>query len=123
LDLISTGPFPTNPGELLLRPEFKLFVETVKRSYDYVIFDCPPIMAVSESAVMASLADAALFVVWAGQTSRKLSQMSVQLLRERGANMVGCVLNNLEFGRVGYYYYSTYYGYYDYDYRYEPRSA
>ena len=45
--------------------------------------------------------------------------MSVRVLRDRGANLIGCVLNNLEFGRVGYYYYSTYYGYYDYDYRYE----
>jgi len=122
LDLVSTGPFPTNPGELLLRPEFRMFSDQVKRSYDYVVFDCPPIMAVSESAVMASLADSTIFVVWAGQTSRKLSQMSVQLLRERGANIIGCVLNNLEFGRVGYYYYSTYYGYYDYDYRYEKRA-
>ena len=59
-----------------------------------------------------------IVVVWAGQTSRKLAHLSTQLLRERGANLLGCVLNNLDFGRVGYYYYSTYYGYYDYDYYY-----
>ena len=96
-------------------------MELARRSYDVVLFDCPPVMAVSEAGIMASLADAVIFVVWAGQTSRKLSQMSVHNLRQRGANLVGCVLNNLEFGRVGYYYYSTYYGYYDYDYRYEAR--
>ncbi|MFT5495692.1 MAG: succinoglycan biosynthesis transport protein ExoP [Kiritimatiellia bacterium] len=123
LDLIATGPFPPNPSELLLQPEFNSFLEYAKRSYDYILFDCPPVMAVSESAVMASLVDSTLFVVWAGQTSRKLSEMSVRILRERGANIVGCVLNNLEFGRVGYYYYSTYYGYYDYDYRYESRPS
>jgi capsular exopolysaccharide synthesis family protein len=123
LDLIATGPFPPNPSELLLKPEFQSFLEYAKRSYDFILFDCPPVMAVSESAVMASLVDSTLFVVWAGQTSRKLSQMSVRILRERGANLVGCVLNNLEFGRVGYYYYSTYYGYYDYDYRYESRPS
>jgi succinoglycan biosynthesis transport protein ExoP len=123
LDLIATGPFPPNPAELMLKPEFNSFLEYAKRSYDYILFDCPPVMAVSESAVMASLVDATLFVVWAGQTSRKLSEMSVRILRERGANLVGCVLNNLEFGRVGYYYYSTYYGYYDYDYRYESRPS
>lgn len=119
LDLIATGPFPASPAELILRDEFKAFTEFAKRTYDITLFDCPPVMAVSESAILASMADSAIFVVWAGQTSRKLSQMSVQTLRERGANIVGCVLNNLEFGRVGYYYYSTYYGYYDYDYRYE----
>lgn len=64
-----------------------------------------------------------MVVCAAGQTSRKLAQLSLQLLRQRGARMLGCVLNNLEFGRVGYYYYSTYYGYYDYDYRYDRPSA
>ena len=76
-------------------------------------------MAVSEASILAASVDGVTFVVWAGQTSRKLSALAVQVLRERGANIMGCVLNNLEFARVGYYYYSTYYGYYDYDYRYE----
>jgi polysaccharide biosynthesis transport protein len=119
LDLIATGPFPPNPAELILRPELEAFMQYARRNYDHILFDCPPMMAVSESGILASKVDGTVFVVWAGQTSRRLSQMSVQILRERGANILGCVLNNLEFGRVGYYYYSTYYGYYDYDYRYE----
>lgn len=119
LDVVATGPFPPNPAELALRPELHNFFEFAKRSYDRIIIDCPPVMAVSESGILASQADGVIFVVWAGQTSRRLSQLSVQVLRERGANILGCVLNNLEFARVGYYYYSTYYGYYDYDYRYE----
>ncbi|MBU0677872.1 MAG: polysaccharide biosynthesis tyrosine autokinase [Verrucomicrobia bacterium] len=119
LDLVATGPFPPNPAEIILRPEFNSFLDYAKRTYDFVMFDCPPVMAVSEAAILASLVEGAIFVVWAGQTSRKLSSQSVQVLRERGANLLGCVLNNLEFGRVGYYYYSTYYGQYDYNYRYE----
>lgn len=127
LDVVATGPFPPNPAELALRPELRNFLEFARRSYDRILIDCPPVMAVSESGILAAQADGVVFVVWAGQTSRRLSQLSVQVLRERGANMIGCVLNNLEFARVGYYYYSTYYGYYDYDYRYEenrePRSS
>lgn len=127
LDVVATGPFPPNPAELSLRPELRNFLEFAKRSYDRILIDCPPVMAVSESGILAAQADGVIFVVWAGQTSRRLSQLSVQVLRERGANILGCVLNNLEFARVGYYYYSTYYGYYDYDYRYEedrePRST
>ena len=73
--------------------------------------------------ILASLVDGCLLVVWAGQTSRKLSQMAAQTLRERGANILGVVLNNLDFGRVGYYYYSTYYGYYDYDNLYDKKPA
>ncbi|MCO6400564.1 MAG: polysaccharide biosynthesis tyrosine autokinase [Verrucomicrobia bacterium] len=119
LDLIATGPFPSNPAELMLRTEFNSFVEYAKRTYDRIIFDAPPMMAVSESAILTSLVDGVVMVVWAGQTSRRLAQMSLQIIRQRGGNLLGCVLSNLEFGRVGYYYYSTYYGYYDYDYRYD----
>lgn len=119
LDLVATGPFPPNPAELMMRGEFNSFLDYAKRAYDRVIFDCPPVMAVSEAATLASLVDGAILVVWAGQTSRKLSQLTLQIIRQRGARLIGCVLNNLEFGRVGYYYYSTYYGYYDYNYRYD----
>lgn len=122
LDLVATGPFPTNPAELVLRSEMKSFITFARRSYDRIIFDCPPLMAVSEAGIMCSLVDGVVFVVWAGQTSKKLARLSIQILRGRGANLLGCVLNNLEFGRVGYYYYSTYYGYYDYDYHYDQNA-
>ncbi len=123
LDIIATGPFPPNPSELVLRPELQSFLTYAGRSYDKIIFDCPPLMAVSEAGILCSMADAVVFVVWAGQTSRKLAKLSVRVLQERGANLIGCILNNLEFGRVGYYYYSTYYGYYDYDYHYDDKKA
>ncbi len=119
LDLVATGPFPSNPAELVLRGEFKAFLDYARRSYDRVLLDCPPVMAVSESSTLAAIADGTVMIVWAGQTSRKLSQLALNIILQRGANVLGCVLNNLEFGRVGYYYYSTYYGYYDYNYRYE----
>ncbi|MFH0953350.1 MAG: polysaccharide biosynthesis tyrosine autokinase [Verrucomicrobiota bacterium] len=123
LDLVATGPFPPNPAEVILRPELAPFLEYAKRTYDRILFDGPPILAVSEAGILSSLMDGVLLVVWAGQTSRKLSQLAVRLLRERGANVLGCILNNLDFSRVGYYYYSTYYGYYDYDYLYERKGV
>ncbi|MGD9875008.1 MAG: GumC family protein [Kiritimatiellia bacterium] len=119
LDLLATGDFPEQPAELVLRPEFLSLLEYAKRTYDRIIFDCPPVMAVSEAAILTSQVEGVVFVVWAGKTSRKQTQLAVQILKERGANIIGCILNNLEFGRVGYYYYSTYYGYYDYEYLYE----
>ena len=123
LDLVATGPFPATPAELILRNEFNAFIDYARRTYDRIVIDCPPVMAVSESSILASMVDGVVMVVWAGQTSRKLAQLSLQVLRQRGARILGCVLNNLEFGRVGYYYYSTYYGYYDYDYRYDRPAA
>ncbi|MFH0909798.1 MAG: polysaccharide biosynthesis tyrosine autokinase [bacterium] len=119
LDLVATGPFPPNPAEIILHGEFNAFLEYAKRTYDHILLDCPPIMAVSEASTVATLADKVIMVVWAGQTSRKLTQLAVQVMQQRGATIMGCVLNNLEFARVGYYYYSTYYGYYNYNYRYD----
>lgn len=119
LDIVATGPFPINPAELMLRNEFRSFIEYARRTYDKIIFDGPPVMAVSEAAVLASFMDSSILVVWAGKTSKKLCQLTIQNLRQRGAVIDGCILNNLEFGRVGYYYYSTYYSYYNYDYRYD----
>jgi capsular exopolysaccharide synthesis family protein len=128
MDLVATGPFPPNPGEIILRPELQSFLEYAKRTYDRVIIDCPPIMAVSEAGILAAMAEGVVVVIWAGQTSKKLTQLAVQQLKERGAKILGCVLNNLDFQRVGYYYYSTYYGYYDYEDRYanakkEPKAS
>ena len=122
LDLVATGPFPANPSELMLRQEFRTFLDYAKRSYDKIIFDGPPVMAVSEAGVLSSIVDTTIMVVWAGKTSRKVCQITTQNLQQRGARIDGCILNNLEFGRVGYYYYSTYYGYYTYDYRYDEAS-
>jgi len=119
LDLLATGDFSEHPAELVLHPEFRKLLEYGQRTYDRVIIDCPPVMAVSEAGILTSQVEGVIFVVWAGKTSRKLTQLAVQVLKQRGANIVGCILNNLEFGRVGYYYYSTYYGYYDYEYLYE----
>lgn len=115
LDCVATGPLPPNPAELFLRPEMTAFLDYVRRNYDYVLFDCPPVMAVSEAAILGSLCDTVIYVVWAGRTSRKLCAMALQMLRERGADVLGCALNNLDLVRMGYYYYSTYYGYYDYE--------
>lgn len=122
LDIVATGSFPPNPAEIVMHPELHSFIEYAKRTYDRILIDCPPIMAVSEAIILASLVDGVVLVIWAGQTSRKLVQTAVQLLRERGTTILGCVLNNLDFERVGYYYYPTYYGFYDYEDRYSEKT-
>ncbi len=123
LDLVGTGAFPDNPAELVLRREMKDFLAEVSKRYDLVILDAPPLLAVSESTVIASQADGTLLVVWSGRTSRKLVQVSIRQLLSRGANLLGCVLNNLDLARMGSYGASGYYHYYGYDYRYEEEAT
>lgn len=122
LDLVGTGSFPDNPAELVLRREMKEFLAEASKKYDLVVLDSPPLLACSESTVIASLADATLMVVWSGRTSRKLVQASLRQLLTRGSTLVGCVLNNLDLTRMGTYGASGYYHYYGYDYRYEEEA-
>ena len=119
LKFIGTGAFPANPAELVLRPEMRAFLDEVSTQYDFVFLDAPPVLAVSEATVLASLTDIALMVVWSGRTSRKLVTSAVRQLLVRGTHLVGCVLNNLDVAQMGYYGASNYYPYYGYDYRYE----
>ena len=119
LDVIGTGAFPENPAELVLRREMKEFMALAAERYDLVVLDAPPTLAVSESAVLASLVDGVLLVIWGGRTSRKLVAASVRQLLARGANLLGFVINNLDLARMGTYGASGYYHYYGYDYRYE----
>lgn len=127
LDLVGTGAFPDNPAELFLRREMQEFLVAAAEKYDLVVLDAPPVLAVSESAVIASQVDGTMLVVWSGRTSRKLVQAGVRQLISRGANLLGCVLNNLDLVRMGNYGAYGYYHYYGYDYRYEddnpPASA
>ncbi len=119
LDFIGTGAFPENPAELVLSRRMREFFQAASERYDLVIFDAPPILAVSESTVLASQTDATVLTIWSGRTSRKLVQVAVRQLTSRGAHLAGCVLNNLDLSRMGGYGPSSYYHYYGYDYRYE----
>ena len=122
LDFIGTGAFTDNPAELVLRPAMRSFLAEASQQYDLVILDAPPVLAVSETAVIASQTDGALLVVWSGRTSRKLVLVAIRQLLSRGANLLGCVLNNLDLTQMGNYGASSYYHYYGYDYRYEEES-
>ena len=119
LDVITTGPYPANPAELLLGWRLKELLDWAKKHYDRVIIDSPPIMGIADGAILGSLCDGALFVIWAGRTSRRYVRVAKATAVSRGARLFGFILNNLEPGRVGYYhYYPYYYSYYSRGYYY-----
>ena len=119
LDFIGTGAFPDNPAELVLGRRMKDFLAVASEKYDLVVLDAPPVLAVSETTVIASQTDCTLLAIWSGETSRKLVQVAIRQLLSRGTNLTGCVLNNLDLTRMGTYGAYSYYHYYGYDYRYE----
>ncbi len=108
LKVINSGRLPANPGELLLSPIVKQFLEEARQEFDYVVIDCPPLTAIDDAFSLIGLSDGLLFVVRAGQTSMRFAQSALAAVRQRGCSILGIVLNGITADNP-YYYYNTYY--------------
>jgi len=112
LDVIYTGKLPSNPGELLISPVTRQFLDEARQSYDYIIFDCPPLTAIDDTFSLVGLADGLLFVVRSGQTSMRFAKNAINSVKQRGANLLGLVLNGITADNPNYYYQNYYHNYY-----------
>ena len=116
LSLLTAGVLPPNPAELLGSPIMRELLGTMVDAFDMVILDTPPVMAASDSSVLASMVDGVVLVVRAGRTERSLAQQAVRQLTSVGARVLGAALNDPDravaaYGGAGYYYYAyNYYG-------------
>ncbi|MEU4563307.1 polysaccharide biosynthesis tyrosine autokinase [Actinoplanes sp. NPDC023936] len=91
--LLAGGQSPPNPSELLSSPRMTEVVDEVRRRFDVVIFDCPPLLPVTDGEVIAARADGTLLVVrYAGTTGAEITG-AVRALRGVNATLLGCVLN------------------------------
>ena len=115
LDIIASGELPDNPSELLGSHAMKEFIRTMKLEYDIVLADAPPLLAVTDAAVMAKEADDVVIVTSAGMTRVNALMSAVELLHNFDAKMLGVVLNNFDirssFGSYAYGHPNGYYGY------------
>jgi capsular exopolysaccharide synthesis family protein len=106
---IPAGPTPPNPADLLHSARFREFIAELGRQFDRVIIDSPPLVAVTDSAIISTLVDGSVFVVRAFKTSTHLSLQGLRALREIAAPIVGAVLNAVNLNRheysYGYHYY------------------
>jgi tyrosine-protein kinase Etk/Wzc len=118
LDFITTGIFPSNPAELLLRPRLGEIIEECSRIYDIVIIDAPPILAVTDAAILASHAGSTFLVARAHMTKMGELVESARRVELGGGHVTGVLLNGVQVlpGRYGYG--ATYgsYRYVSYDY-------
>jgi len=117
LDLLPCGPVPPNPAELLHTPRFAELLADMKRRYDTIIFDSPPILPVADALVLAQQVDGVLVVVRAGQTSRHALRHALRNLATVEAPVLGAVLNYQTHKKGGGYGYGYGYGYGDGGYR------
>jgi non-specific protein-tyrosine kinase len=95
LRILTTGPLPPNPAELLGSQRMRTIIERLKTGNDLLIFDGPPLQAVTDSAVLSSFMDGTLLVVDAGHTHRRSVRQGQEALAKVGANVLGVVLNRL----------------------------
>ena len=106
--VLPAGVHPPNPAELLGSRRFKDFMASLAEHFDWVVVDTPPVMAVTDSSVVAHLATGVLFVVGAEMTSRHAGQRALDQLENAKARLVGAVLNRVDLKHNAYYY-SQYY--------------
>lgn len=105
LHVLTCGPIPPNPAELLGSRAMEQFFELVKEEYDLVIFDTPPVLAVTDAQVLANKCDGAVLVVSSGRTEIDAANKSKDLLTAAQARILGVVLNNKKSKETNYYYY------------------
>ncbi len=124
LSVLTAGPIPPNPVELLNSPRLKELFEVAARQFDRIIVDTPPVIAVTDSAILSRLADAVIITIHGGRTHREVCKRAMDVVQNVGGHILGVILNNVNVFRASYYdyYYYSYYRYaYGYKYGYSTR--
>ena len=113
LDLISSGAIPPNPSELLGSIKFEELLEELKLVYDVILFDAPPIMAVTDAIVMSHNIEQLVLVVRSGKTDKGGLRRSLSILDQVNIRLSGIVVNAMDFNN-SYYANNYYYNYHNY---------
>jgi capsular exopolysaccharide synthesis family protein len=121
LRVLTSGPLPPNPAELLGSQWILDVIEKLKSKSDVILFDSPPVLAVADSAILGARVDGVLLVNDVGRTRRNDVQRAVENLQRVRVNLLGVVLNRQTYGASGYYY--NYYGQDDGDHKGRAKQA
>ena len=111
LQLITSGPLPANPIELLTSEKMDTLVAYLKKSFDFVLFDAPPLLAVSDALAMGPIADAIILVARGGQTPIPALKQAKQKLDAHKLKCLGVILNGVDLLEQDGYYAKQYYHY------------
>ncbi|MCC3375991.1 CpsD/CapB family tyrosine-protein kinase [Cohnella sp. REN36] len=95
LSLLTSGPIPPNPAELLASRRMQSLIEELKQHYDMIFFDVPPVLAVTDSLVVSALSDGVILVVNAGKVDKELVRKTKASLEHVNARLIGVVLNRI----------------------------
>lgn len=104
LDILPTGGRAKNPTQILNSKPFELLISDLRKRYDRVLIDTPPLAAVSDALVVLPLVDGSIFTIFFNKVRRKAAQFSAKKLAESNVPVFGAVLNGLNLAVSGYYY-------------------
>lgn len=105
LDVISCGPIPPNPSELLGSQKMEQFMQEAGMAYDVILVDSPPVLAVADAQVLANLCEGSLLVVRSKQSEYDGARKAIEVLQSSQSKFLGTVLNDREKKEANYYYY------------------
>ncbi len=105
LFILTCGPIPPNPAELMGSRNMQRFLEEAKGIYDLIIFDTPPVLAVTDAQILANQCDGTILVTSSGKTEIEAAQKAKDLLEHAKGKLLGVVLNNKPQQQGNYYYY------------------
>lgn len=108
--VLPAGRLPPNPAELLASPRMDRLLETLRDRYDAIILDSPPVLAVTDSAILGTKTDGVILVVRAEKTDKDAIALALQQMRQVKANVLGVVVNDARSDGVYQSFYREYYG-------------
>ncbi|HSH92980.1 MAG TPA: polysaccharide biosynthesis tyrosine autokinase, partial [Roseimicrobium sp.] len=108
LDFLPSGKLPSSAIGILSSPPMKHFIQDIRKHYDFVFFDAPPILGVSDASILVSEVDAAILVVQYRKYPQAMTVRAKQMVSKVSANLLGIVLNNINMSQDSDYYYGGY---------------
>lgn len=105
LFVLTSGPIPPNPAELLASVSMEYLLKEAYNLYDFILFDTPPVLTVTDAQVLANLADGSILVTSSGTTDRDGAIKAKEILTSAQAKLLGAVLNNKKADKDTHYYY------------------
>jgi capsular exopolysaccharide synthesis family protein len=112
LKVLTSGPIPPNPAELLGSTEMRRLLTALSERFTHIVIDSPPAISFTDASILSTLVDGVMLVVHGGRSSRGLVRRAKQQLVDVGANIFGVVLNNVRLDAPDYYYSGYYSNYY-----------
>lgn len=105
LYVLTSGPIPPNPAELLSSRAMEQFFHDTQDLFDIILFDTPPVLAVTDAQILANKCEGTILVVSSGKTEKELVVKAKELLDSAQSKLLGVVLNNKKLQNNNYYYY------------------